>query len=61
MSDFKIIAPIREMNLTRTEEVAYAKEHGLNLSYDKIYSIDENLWGRAIEGDVLEDPANTRF
>ena len=58
MSDFKIIAPIREMNLTRTEEDAYAKEHGLNLSYDKIYSIDENLWGRAIEGDVLEDPAN---
>ena len=58
MSDFKIIAPIREMNLTRTEEVAYAKEHGLNLSYDKIYSIDENLWGRALEGDVLEDPAN---
>ncbi len=58
MSDFKIIAPIREMNLTRTEEVAYTKEHGLNLSYDKIYSIDENLWGRAIEGDVLEDPAN---
>ena len=58
MSDFKIIAPIREMNLTRTEEVAYAKEHGFNLSYDKIYSIDENLWGRAIEGDVLEDPAN---
>ena len=58
MSDFKIIAPIREMNLTRTEEVAYAKEHGLNLAYDKIYSIDENLWGRAIEGDVLEDSAN---
>ena len=58
MSDFKIIAPIREMNLTRTEEVAYAKEHGLNLSYDKIYSIDENLGGRAIEGNVLEDPAN---
>ena len=58
MSDYKIIAPIREMNLTRTEEQAYAKEHGLNLSYDKIYSIDENLWGRAIEGDVLEDPAN---
>ena len=58
MSDYKIIAPIREMNITRTEEVAYAKEHGLNLAYDKIYSIDENLWGRAIEGDVLEDPAN---
>ena len=58
MSDFKIIAPIREKNLTRTEEQAYVAEHGLCLSYDKIYSIDENLWGRAIEGDVLEDPAN---
>ena len=58
MSDFDIIAPIREKNLTRTEEVAFVKEHGLDLAYDKIYSIDENLWGRAIEGDVLEDPAN---
>ena len=58
MSDFKIIAPIREKNLTRTEEKAYVEEHGLCLAYDKIYSIDENLWGRAIEGDVLESPAN---
>ena len=58
MSDLDIIAPIREMNLTRTEEKAYAESKGIELSYDKIYSIDENLWGRAIEGDVLEDPAN---
>lgn len=58
MSDLDIIAPIREMNLTRTEEKAYAAEKGIKLNYDKIYSIDENLWGRAIEGDVLEDPAN---
>ena len=58
MSDLDIIAPIREMNLTRTEEQAYAKSKGIELSYNKIYSIDENLWGRAIEGDVLEDPAN---
>lgn len=58
MSDLDIIAPIREMNLTRTEEKAYATEKGIKLNYDKIYSIDENLWGRAIEGDVLEDPAN---
>ena len=47
MSDFKIIAPIREKNLTRTEEVAYVEEHGLCLAYDKIYSIDENQIGRA--------------
>ena len=58
MSDLDIIAPIREMNLTRSEEKAYAESKGIKLSYDKIYSIDENLWGRAIEGDVLEDPAN---
>ena len=58
MSDLDIIAPIREMNLTRTEEKAYAESKGIELSYDKIYSIDENLWGRAIEGDVLEAPAN---
>ena len=58
MSDLDIIAPIREMNLTRTEEKEYAESKGIELSYDKIYSIDENLWGRAIEGDVLEDPAN---
>ena len=58
MSDLDIIAPIREMNLTRTEEKAYAESKGIELTYDKIYSIDENLWGRAIEGDVLEDPAN---
>ena len=58
MSDYKIIAPIRELNLTRTEEVKYAKEHNLPLSSDKRYSVDENIWGRSIEGDILEDPKN---
>ena len=58
MSDFKVIAPIRELNLTRTEEMDYAKDHGLPLPSDKLYSIDENMWGRSIEGDVLEDPKN---
>ena len=58
MSDFKIIAPIRELNLTRTEEQEYAKKHNIPLSSDKLYSIDENIWGRSIEGDVLEDPIN---
>ena len=58
MSDLDIIAPIRELNLTRTEEQAYAEEKGIKLNYDKIYSIDENIWGRSIEGGNLEDPAN---
>lgn len=51
-----VIAPIRDLNLTRTEEVKYAQTHGIPLPSDKLYSIDENLWGRSIEGDILEDP-----
>ena len=51
-----IIAPVRDLSLTRTEEIAYANENDIPLPYDKEYSIDENLWGRSIEGDVLEDP-----
>jgi argininosuccinate synthase len=55
-SNADIIAPIRDLNLTRTEEVKYAKDHGIPLASDKLYSIDENIWGRSIEGDILEDP-----
>jgi argininosuccinate synthase len=52
----RIIAPVRDLSLTRTEEMEYAKENDIPLPYDKQYSIDENLWGRSIEGDILEDP-----
>ncbi|MEG3224877.1 MAG: argininosuccinate synthase [Methanobacteriales archaeon Met13] len=55
-SSCDVIAPIRDLNLTRTEEVEYAESHGIPLPSDKLYSIDENLWGRSIEGDILEDP-----
>ncbi|NOZ58945.1 MAG: argininosuccinate synthase [Euryarchaeota archaeon] len=57
--DKRIIAPIRELNLTRKESIAYAKKHGIAVPVDveKPYSIDENLWGRSIEGGSLEDPA----
>lgn len=55
----KIIAPIRELNLDRKWEIEYARERGIPIPVDasKPYSIDENLWGRSIEGGVLEDPA----
>lgn len=55
---FEIVAPMREMNLTREWEMEYAKEHGIPVSAarDKPYSIDENCWSRSIEGGVLEDP-----
>jgi len=56
MSDCKVIAPIRDLNLTRSEEMEYANSCGIPLPPKKQYSIDENLWGRAIEGDILEDP-----
>ena len=58
MSGFDIVAPIRDLNLTRTEEQDYAKKCGIAISSDKIYSIDENIWGRSIEGDILENPEN---
>jgi len=56
--DLPIIAPMRERNMTRTEEIEYAKERGIPVgqSIEKIWSIDENLWGRSIEGGKLEDP-----
>jgi argininosuccinate synthase len=58
MPSAKIIAPIREKNLTRSEEIEYAKKIGIPISQSKkkIWSIDENLWGRSIEGGKLEDP-----
>ncbi|XRP97581.1 argininosuccinate synthase [Methanocaldococcus sp. 16A] len=53
----KIIAPIRDLNLTRVEEIEYAKEKGIPIPTEsKKYSIDENLWGRSIEGSELENP-----
>jgi argininosuccinate synthase len=59
-SNLKIHAPMREMNLTRTEETAYAEQHGIMLPViqEKSYSVDENLWSRSIEGGVLEDPSH---
>lgn len=53
-----ILAPVRERNLTRTWEIEYAERVGapIGQSKEKIWSIDENLWGRSIEGGRLEDP-----
>ena len=53
----KIIAPIREMNLTRDLEIKYAKKNNVPLNAEiKKYSTDMNIWGRAIEAGKLEDP-----
>lgn len=55
----KVIAPMREMNLSREWEMEYARENGIEVpaTKEKPYSIDENLWSRSIEGGKLEDPS----
>jgi argininosuccinate synthase len=54
--NLKIIAPIRDLNLTRDLEITFAKEQNIAISAEaKKYSIDLNLWGRAVEGGSLED------
>ncbi|MDD1705643.1 MAG: argininosuccinate synthase [Methanoregulaceae archaeon] len=59
IAGLEVIAPIRELNLTREWEIEYAKEHKIPVpvAKDKPWSIDENLWSRSIEGGRLEDPS----
>jgi argininosuccinate synthase len=53
----KVIAPVREWNMSRDQELVYAKEHGIKVKRsNSIFSIDQNLWGRSIESGPLEDP-----
>ncbi|TLZ54732.1 MAG: argininosuccinate synthase [Methanobacteriota archaeon] len=56
--ELQVIAPARVWNMTREQEIAYAKEHGIPVPVENgsPYSTDENLWGRSIECGVLEDP-----
>ncbi|MDD1698942.1 MAG: argininosuccinate synthase [Methanoregula sp.] len=54
-----VVAPIRELNLTRDWEIEYARQHKIPVPVkkDKPWSMDENCWSRSIEGGMLEDPA----
>ena len=56
--DLEIVAPVRVWGMSREETIDYAEKHDIavTVSRDRIYSIDANLWGRAIECGVLEDP-----
>ncbi|MBG6103791.1 argininosuccinate synthase [Micromonospora vinacea] len=55
--DLKIIAPARDFAWTRDKAIAFAEEKGLpiDVSARSPYSIDQNLWGRAVETGFLED------
>jgi argininosuccinate synthase len=54
----KVIAPLRDRIWTRDEEIAYARSRGIPVEAkpESPYSIDDNLFGRAIEAGILEDP-----
>lgn len=56
--NLKIIAPVREWKWSREEEINYAKEKGIPIpiNLDSPYSVDQNLWGRANECGILENP-----
>ncbi|TDA27733.1 MAG: argininosuccinate synthase [Archaeoglobi archaeon] len=57
--NFRVVAPVRELNLTREWEIEYARQHGIEVpaTKERPYSVDENLWSRSIEGGNLENPA----
>ncbi|MGO3499853.1 argininosuccinate synthase [Leuconostoc falkenbergense] len=59
-SEMKIEAPIRDFQWSREEEIEYAHAHDVPvpIDLDSPYSIDENLWGRANEAGILENPWN---
>ena len=56
--DLDILAPAREWGMTREDAILYAYRHEVPITAtkEKVYSIDDNLWGRAIECGEMEDP-----
>ena len=56
--DLEVLAPARLWGMTRADSVDYAAKWDIPIkaTKEKIYSIDENLWGRAIECGEMEDP-----
>ncbi|WP_216206668.1 argininosuccinate synthase [Amycolatopsis aidingensis] len=55
--DLKVIAPVRDFAWTREKAIAYAEERDLPIDVTKKspFSIDQNVWGRAVETGFLED------
>ncbi|MDD9150058.1 argininosuccinate synthase [Sporolactobacillus sp. CQH2019] len=56
----KVVAPVREWGMTRDEEIKYAEKNNIPIpiDLDNPFSIDANIWGRACEAGVLENPWN---
>lgn len=58
--DLRCIAPVRDSGMTRDKAIAFAADKGLPIDVTKKspYSVDQNVWGRAVETGFLEDPWN---
>jgi argininosuccinate synthase len=58
--DLKVSAPVRDSGMTRDKAIAFAESKNLPIDVTKKspYSIDQNVWGRAVETGFLEDPWN---
>jgi argininosuccinate synthase len=58
--DLHVSAPVRDSGMTRDKAIAFAESKGLPIDVNKKspYSIDQNVWGRAVETGFLEDPWN---
>ena len=59
--NLEVIAPVRNWGMTREDSILYAYAHDIPIvaTKEKVYSIDDNIWGRAIECGEMEDPWNT--
>lgn len=55
--DLTCLAPVRDLALTRDKAIDYAEQHRLPIETTKTnpFSIDQNVWGRAVETGFLED------
>ena len=56
--ELEVIAPVRTWGMTREDSILYAYRHDIPIvaTKEKVYSIDDNVWGRAIECGEMEDP-----
>jgi argininosuccinate synthase len=56
--DLKVVAPVRDWDMGRPQEIEYAHRHGIEVPVTQAspYSVDANIWGRSVEAGALEDP-----
>ncbi|GAA3035870.1 argininosuccinate synthase [Gordonia defluvii] len=55
--DLEVLAPVRDYAWTREKAIAFAEENAIPINVTKRspFSIDQNVWGRAVETGFLED------